>query len=390
MSLLSPGTLLVNRYRVLRLLGEGGMSEVYLVEDANRPGSRYAAKVLKRDVHQEAGKRFEQEYQWLLGLKHENIVPVYGGYESRGLKFFILGHIEGDSVADRVRKGMLPVVEALRIMKGVLSALDYAHQSGFMHRDVKPSNVLIDLAGKPMLCDFGIARRLGNRSFTRTGTALGTPHYMSPEQIQIPNEVDHRTDLYSAGIVLYEMLTGRVPFGHDATDSEYAILEQQVKTDPPDLRLFNKRLDRKIIDIVEHAMRKKRDKRYQGGLDFRRDIEEYEKSLDPSGRVSQSIGQVAVYEHPGRKQRDCVKLGIAWPALVLGPIWLMMNKLVVSGVLCLVASFVLLKYAQGAHGPGLLLASGVVWGVMPALSTSLLRAWRLKRNGYRFIGYQHQ
>src|SRR5690349_21168870 len=103
MTLLSEGTLLVNRYRVVRLLGEGGMSEVYLVEDTTQRGSRYAAKVLKRDVHQEAGKRFEQEYRWLMGLKHQNIVPVYGMHEQNGLRFFILAYIEGDSLAERIR-----------------------------------------------------------------------------------------------------------------------------------------------------------------------------------------------------------------------------------------------------------------------------------------------
>src|SRR5213078_5126599 len=120
------------------------------------------------------------------------------------------------------------------IFKPILLALDHGHQHGVIHRDVKPSNILVDKAGEPRLCDFGIAKQVAERGITMTGMTLGTPEYMSPEQIQSPQALDHRSDVYSAGIVLYEMLTGRVPFQADTTDSDFSIRKHQVESDPPD------------------------------------------------------------------------------------------------------------------------------------------------------------
>jgi tRNA A-37 threonylcarbamoyl transferase component Bud32 len=384
-SMLSEGTVLAHRYRVKRCIGEGGMSEVYLVEELNRPSSRFAAKVLKPEVQSHMAHRFQQEARTLASLRHPGIVQVHGGYESRGILFFILAHVEGTSLPDRIRRGPLDVPEALKITKQVLEALDYAHQRGVIHRDVKPSNILLDVQGNPLLCDFGIARQLGKTRLTRTGTVMGTPHYMSPEQIQTPDTLDHRTDLYSAGVVLYEMLTGRTPFGQGDAASDFSIQQEHIEKDPPDPCLFNPRIDRRLREILMKAMRKRPGARFQGGMEFKQALEQYGQPHAPTQPApAASRGKYRLYVSRGTGHVVTVPRGFLVAGLLQGPLWFFANRLTLAGIIYLAISALLLVLARDLYT---LLAFFAGWGLPPAWFGSALLARRYRRLGYEFVSY---
>jgi serine/threonine protein kinase/tetratricopeptide (TPR) repeat protein len=218
---------LVDRYTIERELGRGGMATVYLAQDV-RHDRPVALKVLHPQLAATLGpERFQREIRLAARLQHPHILTVLDSGESAGYLWFTMPYIEGESLRDRLnRERQLPVDDALRIAREAAEALDYAHQHGIVHRDIKPENIL--LTGRPsretgaigswhaLVADFGIARALnasGAHSLTETGMTLGTPAYMSPEQATGDRELDGRTDIYSLGVVLYEMLAGETPFG---------------------------------------------------------------------------------------------------------------------------------------------------------------------------------
>ena len=204
---------LAGRYTIERELGQGGMAVVFLARDL-RHDRKVALKVLRPEISAEIGAdRFLREIKLAAGLTHPHILPVYDSGEADGLLFYVMPNMEGRSVRERLdRERQLPLEDALRITREVASALDYAHRHQVVHRDIKPENILLH-EGAAMVADFGIGKALsGGGSLTQTGMAVGTPAYMSPEQASGDSEVDGRSDLYSLGCVLYEMLSGEPPF----------------------------------------------------------------------------------------------------------------------------------------------------------------------------------
>ncbi|MEO5589382.1 MAG: serine/threonine-protein kinase, partial [Gemmatimonadaceae bacterium] len=204
---------LAGRYAVQRQLGEGGMAVVYLAQDL-RHERAVAVKVLRPEIAEEIGaERFLREIKMAAGLTHNHILPVFDSGEAGGLLYYVMPSMEGNSLRDRLDKErQLPLEDALRITREVASALDYAHRHHVMHRDVKPENILMH-EGAALVADFGIGKALtGDASITRTGISVGTPAYMSPEQASGDSAIDGRSDLYSLGCVLYEMLAGEPPF----------------------------------------------------------------------------------------------------------------------------------------------------------------------------------
>jgi len=205
---------LIGRYSLDRELGEGGMAIVFLAHDL-RHGREVALKVLRPEVSAEIGaERFLLEIKMAAGLTHPHILPVFDSGEANGLLFYVMPSMEGRSLRERIEKEkQLSLPEALRITREVASALDYAHRHNVVHRDIKPENILLH-DGSAMVADFGIGKVLSasGRSITQTGLAIGTPAYMSPEQSAGELSTDGRSDLYSLGCVLYEMLTGETPF----------------------------------------------------------------------------------------------------------------------------------------------------------------------------------
>ena len=205
-------------YVIEKELGQGGMARVFLAKEEKL--ERYVAlKVMALSPTQDdsMAKRFVREARTAAGLSHAGIVPVYDVGEHGGYFYIAMDYLPGGSLTGLIETGALQSENALAIFSAIASALDYAHGKGFIHRDVKPDNILFREDGTPVLCDFGIARAVGSATrLTKTGMSVGTPHYMSPEQAR-GKPLDGRSDLYSLGVVLYEMLTGKVPF--EAEDS---------------------------------------------------------------------------------------------------------------------------------------------------------------------------
>ncbi len=205
---------LADRYRILRRLGEGGMATVYLAEDLKHK-RQVAVKVLRPELAAVLGaERFVQEITTTANLQHPHIVPLFDSGEADSFLYYVMPYIEGETLRAKLdRETQLGIDEAVKITTDVADALDYAHRHGIIHRDIKPENILMH-DGRPMVADFGIALAVsaaaGGR-MTETGLSLGTPHYMSPEQATAEKEITARSDIYSLGSVLYEMLAGEPP-----------------------------------------------------------------------------------------------------------------------------------------------------------------------------------
>ncbi|HEX5579414.1 MAG TPA: protein kinase, partial [Candidatus Limnocylindria bacterium] len=212
------GRLISGRYRLIAPLGEGGMATIWRAVD-EQLDREVAVKLLREQYGNDPGfaARFKQEARAAGSLQHPNIVSVYDyGTESDGTQFIVMQLVEGDDLAGILReRTRLETDDAVRVAIGVASALEAAHRRGLVHRDVKPGNILITDDGDVKVTDFGIARAVAEASMTVTGTTLGSVHYFSPEQAR-GDEVTGASDVYSLGIVLYEMLTGRRPFEGDS------------------------------------------------------------------------------------------------------------------------------------------------------------------------------
>ncbi len=217
---------LADRYRIERELGAGGMATVYLAHDL-RHDRKVAIKVLKPELAAVLGaERFVQEIKTTASLQHPHILPLHDSGEAGGFLYYVMPYIEGETLRDKLnRETQLGIEEAIKITTEVADALDYAHRQNVIHRDIKPENILLH-DGRPMVADFGIALAVsaaaGGR-MTETGLSLGTPHYMSPEQATAEKDLTNRSDIYSLGAVLYEMLAGDPP--HTGSSAQQIIMK---------------------------------------------------------------------------------------------------------------------------------------------------------------------
>jgi beta-lactam-binding protein with PASTA domain/predicted Ser/Thr protein kinase len=273
--------LLGGRYQVGELIGRGGMAEVHAGHDT-RLGRTVAIKMLRSDLARDPSflARFRREAQSAAGLNHPAIVAVYDSgededVESGGAKvalpYIVMEYVEGRTLREILtEKTFMEPAEAARVTEGVLDALSYSHRMGIVHRDIKPANVMLTPAGAVKVMDFGIARAIADTAATMTQTqsVIGTAQYLSPEQAQ-GNPVDARSDLYSAGCLLYELLTGRTPF---VGDSPVSIAYQHVGQAPQPPSVFQPGLSADLDAVVQHALVKDRDARYQDAAQFRSDL----------------------------------------------------------------------------------------------------------------------
>src|SRR5690606_9931903 len=207
----------IGPYKIVEQMGQGGMATIYKAYHA-RLDRMVAIKVMHQAFLEDQNflSRFEREAQIVAKLEHPHIVPVYDFAEHEGQPFLVMKYIEGQTLKALNERGALPLEEIVRIMPPIAAALDYAHRQGVLHRDIKPSNIILDNQGTPYLTDFGLARMAqSGESTLSTDMLLGTPHYISPEQAMGRRDLDSRTDLYSLGVVLYELVVGRVPFSAD-------------------------------------------------------------------------------------------------------------------------------------------------------------------------------
>ena len=219
----------ISHYRVLEKLGEGGMGIVYKAEDTKLKRTvalKFLPAELTRDA--EAKERFVREARAASALDHPNVCTVYEIDEAEGQTFISMACIEGQNLKDKIASGRLQLSEALYIAFQVALGLQAAHEKGIFHRDLKSGNVMITPKGQAKILDFGLAKSPDGATITRSGTTMGTPAYMSPEQAR-GEPVDHRTDIWSLGVVLYEMVAGEMPFkgGH-----EQAVIYSILNVDP--------------------------------------------------------------------------------------------------------------------------------------------------------------
>ena len=285
-------TLFDGRYRILRKLGSGGMANVYLAEDEEL-GRRVAIKILnERYANDESFiERFRREAKSAAGLSHPNIVSIYDRGEAEGTYYIAMEVIEGRSLKELIlTRGALPVHQAVAYARQLLEALRFAHRHGIIHRDIKPHNVLVsaDERGKSQdsrlkVTDFGIARH-GASQMTEAGSIMGTAQYLSPEQAR-GAPVTAASDLYSAGIVLYEMLTGKVPFGGD---SAIEIAMKHVNELPRPPSQLRSEISPELDQIVLRALAKEPEDRYQTADDFIEDLERVEAGLPISRETSEA------------------------------------------------------------------------------------------------------
>jgi len=273
--------LLAGRYQIGELLGRGGMADVHVGLDA-RLGRRVAIKLLKPSLANDPAfrTRFRQEAQAAARMAHPTIVRVFDAGEeiardSTGrelqVPFIVMEHVEGTLLKDLVAEGPLPAEQAAHIVEGILTALEYSHRAGVVHRDIKPGNVMVTSTGQVKVMDFGIARAISDSSATiaQTSAILGTAQYFSPEQAR-GEAVDARTDLYSTGVVLYELLTGKPPFsGETAVATAY----QHVSEAPVPPSRLNPAVTPALDAVVLHALAKDRFERFQTAGDFKHDLE---------------------------------------------------------------------------------------------------------------------
>jgi eukaryotic-like serine/threonine-protein kinase len=247
---------LAGRYAIQRELGRGGMATVFLAEDLKHH-RQVALKVLNPELAEVlGGERFLREIEIAAGLHHPHILPLYDSGEADGLLYYAMPYAEGESLRDRLsREKQLPVDDALKIAREVADALSYAHGRGVVHRDIKPENILLE-SGHAVVADFGIARAIsaaGGEQLTATGLAIGTPAYMSPEQAAGSYELDGRSDLYSLGCVLYEMLAGHPPFAGATVGS---LVYQHLTASPPNITSIRPSVPGRVTAALERALAK--------------------------------------------------------------------------------------------------------------------------------------
>ncbi len=256
------GTVLSGRYKLEAKLGSGGMSTVYLARDATLD-RQVAVKVMHREMSEQADQleRFRQEARAVAKLSHPNVVAVIDAGEDGGHPYIVFEYVEGETLKQRIaRLGALDTQEALAYAIEIARGLTVAHARNMVHRDIKPQNVLIDAEGRAKLTDFGISRQLEQDGMTATGRVLGTTDYVAPEQA-MGHGVDPRSDIYSLGVVLYEMLIGQVPFH---ADSQVGVAMKHVNEELPDVQQRRPEVSAATALVVERATDKDPTRRYQG------------------------------------------------------------------------------------------------------------------------------
>ncbi|MEO7966535.1 MAG: protein kinase [Gemmatimonadaceae bacterium] len=266
--LLAMRAALADRYRVVRELGAGGMATVYLVEDVKHD-RHVALKVLRPELAAVIGaQRFLQEIKTTANLQHPHILGLIDSGETEHQLWYVMPFVDGESLRDRIdREKQLPVSDAVRLAIEAASALDYAHRHGVIHRDIKPENILLH-DGRVLVADFGIALAASNAGagrMTETGMCLGTPHYMSPEQAMGEREITGRSDVYSLGCVLYEMLIGEPPFTGPTAQS---IAAKVLSNEPAALRAQRKTIPASVEAVVLQALEKLPADRFGSAADF--------------------------------------------------------------------------------------------------------------------------
>jgi hypothetical protein len=315
-------------YEVIRKLGRGGMGTVYLGRHVHL-GSYAALKVLLEHYADDESvkSRFINEARILNDLRHPNIVEQKEFFQEGDHLVMVMEYVEGRSLDQMIGEeyGPIPHEKALPLFLQILEGIAYAHSRGVIHRDIKPSNVLVSKDGQAKITDLGIAKIAGQKGLTRTGTQMGTLYYESPEQIRGAKDVDHRADIYSLGMTLYEMLAGRLPFDADGDTSEFqvmnSIVNRQKQLDPRD---YYPHVPEWLVEVVQQATHLAPEKRFQSCESYRETLMEHADSSMRqsegaywSGRVSSEASTLPAQRQPeepqssafGAEEEECPSCG---------------------------------------------------------------------------------
>ncbi len=302
----------VSHYRIIEKIGSGGMGEVYLAEDT-RLNRKVAMKFLPIQFceDEDCRKRFTREAQAAARLDHPNIVTVHEVGEYKGRPFLTMAHVEGQTLKEYAKDKQLSVEQILEVGIQICDGLQAAHERGIIHRDIKPSNILVDLNGRARIVDFGLASVVGEDPLTKTGSTLGTISYMSPEQVQ-GRQADCGSDIFSLGIVLYEMITGELPFkGY----YEAAIMYSIVNLAPKSLSEFRSDLPEKLQEVIDRALQKDPELRYKSVMEMSRDFsivsDEINGELTKSSQLLDSIAVLNFSDLSAQKDQQFFCDGMA-------------------------------------------------------------------------------
>ena len=315
------GTQLSGRYRLDEKIGAGGMSTVYRARDMTLERD-VAVKLMHREIAADSDhlERFRREARAVAQLSHPYIVNVIDAGEDQGRPYIVFEYVQGETLKDRIRRlGRLPVAEAVAYADEIARALGYAHQRHIVHRDVKPQNVLIDAEGSAKVTDFGIARTLDQDGLTADGRVLGTTDYVSPEQA-LGHKVTGQSDLYSLGIVLFEMLAGEVPF---KGENQVAVAMKHVRDTLPDVQALRPEVSNALAAVLDRATAKDLDQRYADDLELIADLEDV--LAIETARAGGATGETTAVLRtlPERAQRRL-------PLRLRHPGWLVLGALVAA------------------------------------------------------------
>jgi serine/threonine protein kinase len=281
---LTRGTLFAGRYEIIEELGTGGMGRVYRAHDI-KLNEEVALKLIKPEIAAEKRviERFRNELKTARKIRHKNVCGMYDFHEEGKTLYLTMEYVRGEDLKSLIhRMKALTVGAAVSIARQVAEGLSEAHKLGIVHRDLKPGNIMIDKEGQAKIMDFGIARSLAGGGTTAEGAIIGTPEYMSPEQVE-GKEADQRSDIYALGIILFEMVTGRLPF---EGDTPFSIANKQRSEPPPDPRKLNPQIPAELGRVILRSLEKAKEKRYQTTAEFLADLGTVEEALPTSERIS--------------------------------------------------------------------------------------------------------
>ncbi len=280
---LTRGKILANRYEIIEELGKGGMGKVYRVED-KKLNQDIALKLIKPEIASDKKtiERFRNELKTARMIAHRNVCKMYDLGEDKGTRYITMEYIPGEDLKSMIRMmGHLSTGKAVSIAKQVCEGLAEAHNLGVVHRDLKPSNIMIDKFGNAKIMDFGIARSVESKAITDAGVMIGTPEYMSPEQVEM-KETDQCSDIYSLGVILYEMVTGRVPF---EGETPLSVIHKHKYETPSEPKKLNAQIPDNLNRVILKCLEKDKHKRYQSAGEVGTELSDIEKKVGPTDRI---------------------------------------------------------------------------------------------------------